>query len=166
MSQPQHDCWPRLSPQQVPSLSEEWLLLLRQHEEEMIAGNKMQLDDICRNCDNKAQFAKTYRALRRDLREQLAKMQAKIDDCQSDQSPESLQAVAFMKAMMHSTKAIISCKLRCMAQQFQVCWGEPIENWAGKEGALVDKAGCALVVLAIFGPVLLSVSKLALALRF
>ena len=65
------DGWPRLTPELVASLPEHEQLLIREHEEETIAVSKAQLAEICSDCHIRPQFAKTYRVLRRDLRDML-----------------------------------------------------------------------------------------------
>ena len=142
-----HDGWPRLPSDLLIGLSETERATIRQHEEETIAGNKMQLADICENCHIKPQFAKTYRVLRRDLREMLAQLRAKLNLPASDSSD------GYGIALLRSTDEIISHKLRLMAQHFHIRWGEPIENWAGKEGSAIDKSGC-VILLAGIGSIL------------
>jgi len=127
----------------LSALPEREQLLIRQHEEETIAVSKMQLADICDNCDIKPQFAKTYRALRRDLRDVLQKGRATLSQ------PHLEQSDGYGAALLRSTDAIISYKLELIAQHFSLRWGEPIENWAGKEGSAIDRAGCVVVFAAI-----------------
>ena len=137
-----HDGWPRLTPKLLSALPEHEQLLIRQHEEETIAGSKMQLAVICDNCHFKLQFTKTYRVLRRDLRHTLQKLRATLN-----QAPPELSD-GYVVALLRSTDAIVSYKLQLMARHFYLRWGEPLENWAGKEGSALDKSGC-LVVLAV-----------------
>jgi hypothetical protein len=134
------DGWPRLSPELTSSLPEHEQLLLRQHEEETIAANKMQLEDLLKNCNIQPQFAKTYRVLRRDLRQMLEKGRDRL------RQPQPGVSDGFGMALVLSTDAIISYKLRCMEEHFWVRWGEPIERWAGPEGSAMDKAGCVVVI--------------------
>lgn len=138
---PPRDGWPRLSDEVLAALPEHEQLIIRQHEEETIAGSKMQLADICTNCHIKPQFAKTYRVLRRDLRAELEKSRAAMA------RPNQRFSDAFGMAMIRSTDAIVSYKLSRMAGHFQMSWGEPIENWAGKEGSAMDKAGCVVAIV-------------------
>lgn len=152
-----NDGWPRLPTGLLSSLPEEEQLLIRQHEEETIAASKMQLADICDNCHIKPQFAKTYRVLRRDLRETLERGRAR----QTEPQPELSDG--FGAALLRSTDAIISYKLQLMARHFYLRWGEPVENWAGKEGSAIDRAGCA-VVLAVLGSSVSALCALLVAL--
>ncbi len=143
--------WPQLPDDLLRTLSEDECVSIRAHEEEMIAGNAMALDDILMNCTNKMQFAKTYRVLRRDKREMLAKLRAKT------QTPDQNVSDVYMMAMTRSTDEILAYKLRRLASHFQNVWSEPIENWAGAEGASVDRAGCMLWLM-IFGASVASVA--------
>jgi hypothetical protein len=152
-----HDGWPRLTAELLSALPEHEQLLIRQHEEETIAVSKMQLADICENCHSKPQFAKTYRVLRRDLRDILQKVRARL----SQPHPELSDGYAV--ALLRSTDAIISYKLELMAQHFYLTWGEPIENWAGREGSVIDRAGC-VVVLTVIGSGVSALSALLFAL--
>jgi hypothetical protein len=147
------DGWPRLDDRIVAALAEHEQLLIRQHEEELIAASKLQLADICNNCHTRPQFAKTYRVLRRDLRDTLEKARANLA------KPSQQFSDAFGAAMINSTDAIVRHKLNLMAQHFLIRWGEPIENWAGKEGSALDRAGCS-VLLVIAGSVSGSVFSL------
>ena len=156
MTTEKRDGWPRLPDEVVSGLLEHEQLLIRQHEEETIAASKMQLADICENCHIKPQFAKTYRVLRRDLREMLEQGRARL----SQPHPELTDA--FCMAMLRSTEAIIKEKLLRMGRRFQLNWDESIENWAGKEGSALDKSGC-LVVLAVIGSALSGLCALLLA---
>ncbi len=152
-----HDGWPRLTAELLSALPEHEQLLIQQHEEETIAVSKMQLADVCDNCHIKPQFAKTYRVLRRDLRDMLHKLRASLSQPQPELSD------GYGVALLRSTDAIISYKLQLMAQHFYLRWGEPIENWAGREGSAIDKAGC-VVVLAVVGSGLSALCTLLFAL--
>ena len=138
---PKTDGWPRLSDDLVAALPEHEQALIRQHEEETIAGSKMQLADICENCHIKPQFAKTYRVLRRDLRQTQQQARARMA------RPHPTFLDAFGGALIRSTDAIVSYKLQLMANHFLLRWGEPIENWAGEEGSAIDRTGCCVFLL-------------------
>ena len=139
------DGWPRLDESVFAAMPEDEQAIIRRHEEEMIAASKLQLADICDNCHIKPQFAKTYRVLRRDRRKMLEKGRARLAQ------PDPELSDAFGGAMIRSTDAIVSYKLRLMASHFYARWGEPIEDWAGKEGSAIDKAGCCVFFL-VAGP--------------
>ena len=141
MSSHMADGWPRLPDDLLAALPEHERALVRQHEEATIAGSRMQLDDICSNCHVRPQFAKTYRALRRDLRESLQKARAQAAQ------PHLMFSDAYLGAIIRSTDAIVSHKLDLMAQHVFLRWGEPIETWAGEEGSTLDRAGCSLLFL-------------------
>ncbi len=136
------DGWPRLDDNIVVALPEHEQVLLRRNEEETIAASKLQLADICNNCNICPQFAKTYRVLRQDLRDSLEKARANLA------KPNSQFSDAFGAALINSTDVIVRYKLELMARFFRVRWGEPIENWAGQEGSAVDRAGCSILLLA------------------
>lgn len=133
--------WPRLADHLVAAMPANEQMLIRQHEEETIAASKMQLADVCNNCHVKPQFAKTYRVLRRDLRQMLDRSRRQAAQ------PTFEFSDAFQAALIRSTDEIVSHKLRLMANHFYVRWGESIENWAGKEGSAIDKSGCCVFLL-------------------
>jgi hypothetical protein len=135
------DGWPRLGDSIVGALLDHEKLLFRQHEEETIAASKLQLADICNNCHRCSQFAKTYRVLRRDLRETLEKARANLA------KPSQQFSDVYGASLLNSTDAIVRHKLALMARHFYFRWGEPIENWAGKEGSALDRAGCSVLLL-------------------
>ena len=130
------DGWPRLPDDVVSALPEHEQILIRRHEEETIAASKMQLADICANCHIKPQFAKTFRVLRRDLRNTLNDARANLAQ------PNSGFSDAFGVALIRSTDEIVSHKLDLMGRHFFMRWGELVENWAGEEGSTLDGAGC------------------------
>jgi hypothetical protein len=150
------DQWPRLPTDLLAALPTDEQFLIRQHEEEMIAGSKMQLADICENCHSKSQFAKTYRTLRRDLRETLAKARLSLLDKGNPHSD------TYGAAMIRSTDAIISHKLPLMSDRFRYRWAESIENWAGKEGSYLDKSGCCVILVLISSGIVCSVLLISL----
>lgn len=138
------DGWPRLPPDLLCALPVREQVMIRQHEEETIAASRMQLDDICDNCHSKPQFAKTYRVLRRDLRDTLQRLRVASSHPHPDLSD------ACMAAVLRSSDAILSYKLQLMAIHFFQRWGEPIDVWAGEEGSAIDRAGC-VVAIAVIG---------------
>ena len=135
--------WPRLSGEIIDALSAPEQEFVRQHEEELIAGNKLAVDDIIYNCHMKPQFAKTYRVLRRDKRQLLDKIRAGLAQ------PHSKFSDTCGMAMLRSTDAILSYKLSLMENHFWIRWNESIENWAGEEGGFHDRAGCLVFIVAI-----------------
>jgi len=134
--------WPRLPDDFLAPLSEQERALIRRHEDELIAGNLLQLQDLFRNCNVKPQFAKTYRVLRRDMRETLEKMRL------ASFKPHPAYSDLYLAALLRTTDRILSYKLIEMDYWFHRRWGEPIENWAGQEGDAFDRSGCVLLIAA------------------
>ncbi|MCR9296251.1 MAG: hypothetical protein NXI32_26360 [bacterium] len=134
--------WPRMPDEQIQVLTEAEQTLLRLHEEEMIAGNAKELNDLITNCRSKLQFAKTYRVLRRDKRNLLAKLRQKQD-------VDLINGFTYYDALIRSTDRILSFKLERMSAYFKYCWGEPIDAWAGEEHSAIDQVGCMIWFLGL-----------------
>ena len=151
------DGWPRLHNSIVGALPGHEQLLIRQHEEELIAASKLQLADICNNCHIRAHFAETYRVLHRDLGESLQQARAGLAN------PSQQFSDAFGAAMINSTDSVIRHKLNLMARHFFTRWGQPIDDSDERHGSPLDKAGCCMFLL-IAGSALGSVMFILLTL--
>lgn len=155
-----NEAWPRLPESIINALPEHERELIRQHVEEMIVGNSLQTDDLVRHCNNKFQFAKTYRVLRRDKRNTLDMMRKKMA------KPNPAYSDSYGVAMMRSIDDILDYKLERIARYFEVRWGESIENYAGKEGAVIDRVGCCVAFVALISAMLASAAAVAFLLAY
>ncbi len=134
--------WPKFTAQELSMLSPEERAYVQKGEQELIQGNAMQLDDIESNCDDCAQFAKTYRVLRRDKRQTLEKLRADLNN----QTPGASEPYRLLMLQLYDR--VISYKLESMARFFQFKWNDDIETWAGKENGILDRGGCLLLIVA------------------
>lgn len=149
--------WPTFSDDELSGLSPEVRTFVEADRRQMIQVTTDQLNEINLGCRSKPQYAKTYRALRRDQRASIEKMRAKheslvrqIEAARANGSltPEDEPAVAMMGATLRMNERILSSKLTAMESHFLATWGERIENWSGKEGDAIDKSGCLVFVAA------------------
>jgi hypothetical protein len=136
------DGWPRLSEQDLALFTDEARAFIRAREQELIRDSRQELDEIYSTCRIRPQYAKTYRVLRRSKRETLEKMRVNL---RSWPMPEEAKSI-----LLRVFEQVISYKHAQMAAFFRIKWGEDIENWAGKEGSALDRAGC----LVMFGTLL------------
>jgi hypothetical protein len=133
-----------MSDEELQALDESTKERLLAIQEELIQLNSIQLNDLIRNCNIRPQFAKTYRVLRRDRRDTLAKLRSIANNA----SPNSFEErVTWGQLGIYDN--VISYKLERIASHFSSTWGEDIEEWAGPEGSLADRSGC--LVLLCYG---------------
>jgi hypothetical protein len=120
--------WPRLSEEALSGLTPEEKQTVRDLERKGIVGESMATQDIVMNCQNKFQFAKTYRVLRNDRDKTLAQIRSAI----SSHRREVVDAVA------KAYEQIIDFKLGVLSDHFAAKWGQPIANYGWN--------GCAVIV--------------------
>ena len=154
--------WPRVPETSLAACNTEETEEIRALEEQIAAGEFAALTDIILHCNNRFQFAKTYKTLWADLRTTLS-------DPGSPSVPEHKKQA--IKAIFDRS---IRYKLGQMALWFefefadtsdrrQVSAGKfsnAIDIYAGKEG--VKAAGCAGAVLLLFASSISLITSLAL----
>lgn len=136
--------WPTLDEKELQAIPEREKAQFMAWAQEVIEGNKLQLEDLNRNCHSAPQYAKTYRVLRRDKRKTLDSLRSQINQKSAGLSD------GFVLGVMTLYDRVISRKLDLMRDHFSRKWNSGIETWAGKEGNFLDRTGCLIVLGVLF----------------
>lgn len=134
--------WPRVDDSILKGLSDSEREELRSLEETIIQGESVALEDIFDGCKHQGMYAKTFRQLRRDARQT-------VDRFKTDPSAAPGRSTQFRLAMAAIAESVTTHKLKLMADYYYAQWGEDIALLAGKEGDMLNRSGCIVLLMPI-----------------